>query len=191
MRLRAILLFIGAMLVVTTPSARSQSIPLGGVDMSGLYSLPDAASRNKAEDVKVMLAAGKNPDVADDTGQTPLGYASSFGNLAMVQSLLAYHAPVDRRDGFGSTPLHWAAQRGTVDVLNALIAAQASIDLQNKQGITPLMLAASNAQVAAVRILMQHGADPNKQDYTGRDAVGWANGRPNVLQALKTPRSGG
>ena len=191
MRLRAIPLIVGAMLVATAPSGRSQAIPFGGVDMSGLYSLPDAASRNKPEDVKSMLAAGKSPDVADEAGETPLGYAASFGNIGMVQNLLAYHAPVDRRDGFGNTPLHWAAQRGTVEVINALIAAKASIDLPNKQGITPLMLAAANLQVAAVRILMQHGADATKQDYTGRDAVGWANGRPNVLQALKTPRSGG
>ena len=35
-------------------------------------------------------------DTADDTGQSPLGYAASFGNLEMAQALIKYGAPVDR-----------------------------------------------------------------------------------------------
>lgn len=168
----------------------AQSIPLGGFDLSGFYTIVQAAARNKTDDVKAMLIAGRSPDAADADGQTPLGYAASLGNAEMAQLLLRYNAPVDRRDQFGNTPLHWAAERGSVDIMRMLVAAKATIDVQNQQGITPLMMAASHNQVPAVRLLLQNGADPQKQDYTGRDAVGWAQGKPNVLQALRTGKAG-
>ena len=190
MRYRAILLSLCGALALAASDARAQSIPLGGFDLSGWYDMATAAGRNKTDDVRAMLIAGKNPDIADTDGQTPLGYAASFGNFEMAKVLLHYNAPVDRRDSLGNTPLHWAAQRGSVDVMQLLINAKAPIDAQNRQGITPLMLAASRGQVGAVRVLIKNGADPRKQDYTGRDATGWAEGKAQVLQALRAGKAG-
>jgi uncharacterized protein len=189
-RYRAGLLALCGVLALAAPNAVAQSIPLGGFDLSGWYDMASAAGRNKTDDVRGMLIAGKSPDTTDVEGQTPLGYAASFGNLEMTKVLLHYNAPVDRRDSFGNSPLHWAAQRGSVDVMQLLIDAKASVDAQNRQGITPLMLAASRGQVAAVRSLLKNGADPLKQDYTGRDATGWAEGKAAVLQALRSAKPG-
>jgi uncharacterized protein len=72
--------------------------------------------------------------------------------------------------------------------MRLLIARKAKVDFQNEQGITPIMVAADHAQPASVRLLIASGADPRKQDYTGRDAFGWAAGKPAVLQALNTKR---
>jgi ankyrin repeat protein len=163
---------------------------LADLDLSLWYDVVMAASRNKTDDVTAMLVAGKTANDVDDKGQSPLGYAASFGNVEMTRVLLKYGAPVDLRDLFGNSPLHWAAQRGSVDVIQLLLDAHSVVDATNKQGITPLMMAASKGQVPAVRLLLKHGADPQKQDYTGRDASGWAEGKPIVLQALRSVKPG-
>jgi ankyrin repeat protein len=186
---RAMLLGGVALLALAPLPARAQ-FPIGGMDITGWYDVVMAAARNKTDDVKAMLAAGKSADTVDDKGQTPLGYAASFGNTEMAQILLRFEAPVDRRDQFGNTPLYWASQRGTTDLMQLLLDRKALVDSQNKQGITPLMVAASKGQGLAVRMLLKYGADPKKQDYTGRDASGWAEGKANILQALRTAKPG-
>ena len=79
---------------------------------------------------------------------------------------------------------------GHTEIITLLLAAKATVDAQNKQGITPLMMAAANGKVEAIRALLAAGADPKKQDFTGRDALGWAAGKPAALRALQAAHSG-
>jgi len=187
---RVLLVFLSALAVLVPWRAYAQGLPSGIGDFSAWYNVATAAARNETDGVRAQLIAGKTPDITDDTGQNPLGYAASFGNVEMAQILIKYNAPVDRRDQFGNAPLHWAAQRGSVEIVQLLIDAKATIDAQNKQGVTPLMMAASRGQAAAIRLLLKHGADPQKRDYTGRDAMGWADGKPAALQALRAAKPG-
>jgi ankyrin repeat protein len=154
------------------------------------YTLANAAAANKTEDVAAMVRRGDNPNFTDSFGRTPLGYAAAFGNVQMIKLLLDGGARVDYRDKFGSTPLHWAAEAGKVEAIKALLAAKAPVDAINRQGITPLMLAAGNNQGEAVRLLIAGGADPKKEDYTGRDAKSWAQGKPAALRALQSAHAG-
>jgi hypothetical protein len=39
-----------------------------------------------------------------------------------------------------------------------------------------------------VRMLLKDGADPSKTDFTGRDAAGWAEGKPAVVQVLRVAK---
>ena len=151
------------------------------------YTVAIAASHNATDQVQALLTRpGIDPDVIDSTGgRTALDYAASFNNLAMAKLLLDHGAHVDARDPAGNTALHWAAERGNFDMMRLLIANKGDVNAANRQGITPMMSAASHGQAAAVRLLLASGADPKKQDYTGRDTVGWAAGQPAVLQALK------
>jgi uncharacterized protein len=179
-----------AVLALAPLQARAQTVPLSGIDLSQYYDVAMAAARNNTDDVRALLLAGKTPDVTDGKGQTPLDYAANFGNVEMTRLLLRYKAPVDSTDQFGNTALHWAAQRGSVEIIKLLLDAKAAVDAQNKQGVTPLMMAAKNGQVMAVRVLLAHGADPHRQDYTGRDAIGWAAGKPGVIEALRAAKLG-
>ena len=155
-------------------------------DLTGLYTIAGAASRDKTDDVIRQLQDHKDANVTDDNGETPLCYAAQFGDLRMAQALIFYGANVNARDPFGNTALHWAAQKGSSEVIQALLGAKAAVDPQNRQGVTPLMMAAKSNQALAVRLLMKNGADPKKQDFTGRDALGWADGKPAVLTVLHT-----
>jgi uncharacterized protein len=68
-----------------------------------------------------------------------------------------------------------------------LLDAKAPVDIESKRGVTPLMLAAERGHREIVRLLLARGADSNKQDYTGRNALGWAqDGNQNAtIQILK------
>jgi len=149
-----------------------------------------AASRNQTAQVLALLEDKLNdPDIIDgQSGRTALDFAASFNNLAMAQLLLDHGAHVDWRDTMGDSALHYAAERSNLDFMRFLIARGGTVDFANKQGITPIMVAAEHAQPAAVRLLLKSGADPKKQDFTGRDAYGWAAGKPAVVQALNTAR---
>jgi ankyrin repeat protein len=154
------------------------------------YSIPDAAEHNGTDRVlELLLRNSSDPDgVGADSGRTGLDFAASFDNLAMAKELLEHGAHVDARDPVGNTALHWAAERSSMTVMHYLLAHKAAVDATNRRGETPLMVAAGQDQPAAVRLLLDSGADPKKQDFTGRDALGWAAGHPAALQALQARR---
>jgi ankyrin repeat protein len=182
MRLRKVLLVLG--LVLAARGAHADG------DFNGWYTPALAASRNDtALTEQLMLAGGQDPDGLDSkSGRTALGYAASFDNVALAQFMLDHGAHIDARDGTGNTALHAAAERGSIAMMRLLIAHKATVDTADRQGVTPLMVAAGHTQPQAVRLLIESGADPHKQDFTGRDAFGWAAGRSNVLQALNEKR---
>jgi ankyrin repeat protein len=147
--------------------------------------IAEAAAHNSTEQVKELLDTNEgDPDAIDARGFSALDYAAAYDNVAMAKLLLEHHARVDGRNKDRETPLHFAAERGALAMVEFLIANKASLDAPDRQGITPLMGAAANGQVAAVRLLMAAGANPHKNDYTGRDAVAWAKGQPAMLRAL-------
>ena len=73
--------------------------------------------------LKVLLAAGANPNVATipnvetdhfmrDTrtrGETPLHRAAAFGSEAAIDMLIAAGASIDAKDMSGDSPLSWAS----------------------------------------------------------------------------------
>jgi ankyrin repeat protein len=159
-----------------------------GADFSRFNDIATVAAKGNTDDVIRLLQSGRPADVPDDKGEMALHYAAQLGDQRMAEALLYYKAPVDPRDQFGNTPLHWAAQRGNTTIMQMLIDAKATIDPQNKQGVTPLMMAAKAGNVPAVRLLLKDGADAHRADFTGRDAVGWADGKPAVVQLLRVAK---
>jgi uncharacterized protein len=160
-------------------SPRQEMRPL---DFSSLLT---AAAQNQTEAVERLLRRGDNPNDLDSNGRSPLGYAALYGNTEMTKALLASGARLDFRDRFGNTALHWAATNGQIEVLRLLLDGKAPIDAPNKQGMTPLMMAADANRVETVRVLLAAGADPKKEDFSGRDAIGWAQGKPGSLRLLE------
>jgi uncharacterized protein len=169
----------GAALAQAPENPRSDMRPLS------FGTLWSAAADNQTDEVVRLLRGGTNPNGTDGKGRSPLGYAATFGNMDMTKALLDAGARTDFRDSLGNTALHWAAANGQVEVLRHLLAAKAPVDAANKQGLTPLMMAADGNKLDAVRALLAAGADPKRSDFAGRDAIGWAQGKPNALRLLE------
>jgi ankyrin repeat protein len=66
------------------------------------------------------------------------------------------------------TPLLYAARDGRVAEARQLVAAGADIELAEANGIRPLLMALLNDQLDIARLLLEHGANPNADDFWGR-----------------------
>jgi ankyrin repeat protein len=147
------------------------------------YTIVNAAAGNNITDVRTFIAKRVNVNQTDPQGRTALSYAAE-----LAKELLDARAAPDQRDKLGNVPLHWAANNGRVELIKLLIAGHATVDAPDRQGITPLMGAITHNQVAAVKTLLAAGADAKKQDFTGRDALGWAAGQPTIVRLLQEPK---
>lgn len=171
-------------LLDTNPASNAPTLPFGGFQGYS-DSVAAIAAQNKTREVLGMLNGGASPNERDDLSRTGLMYAAILDNQMMARILLMHDADTSLRDKLGNTALHWAAERGSADVMTLLLDAHASVDAVNNQGVTPLMLAVSNNRANAVKVLLAAHADPHKQDYTGRDAIGWTTDNGTIAQLLK------
>jgi uncharacterized protein len=185
MRRTAIFGLAAAALVVCGSASRAQ---LNLNPFSAFYdNVARAAAQNDAEQVRQLVGGGTgNPNQTDDQQRTAMHYAALNGNLQIIAILIKADAKLDPVDRLGDTPLHLAADRDQIDAAKLLLDAGAEVDLQNKDGMTPLMVAASRGELEIVRALLAKGANPSKTDYTGRDALGWAQDghRPAVVDTI-------
>lgn len=146
-----------------------------------------AAAQNDAEKVRHLVGGGDgNPNQTDDSSRTAMHYAALNGNLEIIAILIKAGAKLDPVDPLEDTPLHLATDQNQTEAAKLLLDAGAAVDPQNKDGLTPLMIAASRGNLELVRALLAKGASPGKSDYTGRDALSWAQDshRPAVVDAI-------
>ena len=112
--------------------------------------------------------------------------AAMKGRLALAQALIARGAEVNRP---GWAPLHYAATHpGPVapDLTRLLLEHHAYIDAESPNGTTPLMMAAQYGSGAAVRQLLDAGADASLKNQLGLTAQDFAlsSGRQDVFDML-------
>jgi ankyrin repeat protein len=165
------------------------TIPLSGFSTDRPNNIAQSSAANNAGSVLWYIGQGFDPDQPDYNGYTALMYAAINNNTQIAYLLLSHSAHTDVRDKLGNTALHLAADRGSLDVMRQLLDAKAPVDAQNRQGVTPLMVAATNGHAEAVKLLLKYNADTGKQDYTGRDALGWAGNKTAVVQLIKNSAS--
>lgn len=97
----------------------------------------------------------------DQSGYTPLLYASRSGNLEACQVLVAYGADVNvKTPSLEQTSLHRAAAQGHKDVVNFLLQNGADPTALDKQGMTALDLATREKHYDIVQLLSPHVQAP-------------------------------
>jgi ankyrin repeat protein len=72
--------------------------------------------------VKLLLEKGAELETKDNVSRTPLSYAASNGQEAVVKLLLEKGAELETKDNVGQTPLLWAAEYGHEAVVKLLLA---------------------------------------------------------------------
>src|SRR5688572_5444759 len=105
-----------------------------------------------------QVAAG----CGDPPGMSPLTRAAAANDAGLVKKLLADGAGVNEPDSGGMTPLIAATRRGALDAMRALFAAGADPNLAPMRGPrwAPIDQAIHTQQLDALRLLLEHGADP-------------------------------
>ncbi len=126
------------------------------------YSVEDflrAAREGRQDMVGEFLAAGMNPNAADDHGVTAIATAAEGGHGHVVALLLAKGAKPNASAAGGQTALMSAAQSGDAQALRALLAAGADPQARDSTGISPLLAAVLAGQADAVRLLTEKAAE--------------------------------
>ena len=141
----------------------------------------------KSESLNAANALLDWPKIAVETrtskDESPLMIAALAGELEICQKLIDKGADVNKT---GWTPLHYAATRGHLDVMRLLLENHAYIDAASPNATTPLMMAAQYGTTAAVKLLLEEGADAMLKNQRGLTALDFARGasRPDAAEAL-------
>ncbi|KAK2800454.1 hypothetical protein FQN50_008128 [Emmonsiellopsis sp. PD_5] len=131
-----------------------------------------AAVRNRRLSVMELLLSlpGIIPDREDDTGHTPLSWASCNGYVEEVKILLACRQlDVNSKRRKGITPLADALGNDQEAVVEVLLAEE-NIDVNsiNNYGCTPLHIAINSGSKALVKLLLSTGrVELNSKDHDG------------------------
>lgn len=102
---------------------------------SGETPLMMAVLKGQIELTAALLA--KDADV-NKTGWTPLHYAATTGNNALIRMLLEKYAYIDAESPNGSTPLMLAAMYGTPSAVKLLLEEGADPLLKNGLGLSAI-----------------------------------------------------
>ena len=99
-----------------------------------------AALKGEVDAAAALVARGA---AVQKDGWSPLHYAATGGNAAIVKLLLANGARLEARSPNGSTPLMMAARYGNEEAVDALLAAGGDRTLKNDLGMDASAFAAS------------------------------------------------
>ena len=137
--------------------------------LSGLY----LALREPAPKAAQVLIDWPKTNVEIRTAQdeSPLMIAALKGHLELARKLIERDADVNKP---GWAPLHYAATNGHLAVMELLLEHHAFIDAESPNGTTPLMMAAHYGSTAAVKLLLDAGADATMKNQLGLSAIDFA-----------------
>lgn len=101
----------------------------------------------------------------DSHGQTALHLSVMCNNLVFTKMLLDFMLDPSVEDHHQNTPLHVACKnKAAIEILELLIKfCRKNIDATNNNGDTPLILAIEQKYLPAIKLLLQNGANINKQ----------------------------
>ncbi|MFI1170197.1 ankyrin repeat domain-containing protein [Streptomyces melanogenes] len=128
----------------------------------------------------------------DWMGRTLVHYGALHGDVAGLRVALAGGADPSLADKAGMTPLHFAAQSQAASAAEILLAAGASVDVGDDNGNTALFNAVFNyrGDPATLQVLLEAGADPEKQNAKGVSPRGLADLIGNYDVAIHVPGAG-
>lgn len=153
-------------------------------DSAGWTPLHIAASVGHNPALRLLLPLSAI-NAATAGGQTALHYSASRGHLEAVEIILATAGADCIGDRQGWTPLHRAAAGGHAAIIEALVAAfPKEIDRANGEGQTALIVAVQEGKGAAVRVLLEAGADVDRVDGDGMSAMHYTRGNDDILNLL-------
>lgn len=143
------------------------------VDPQGLPALYLALRDGALKVARVLIDWPKtNIEIRTAQDESPLMMAALRGHLELAKRLVERGADVNKP---GWTPLHYAATHGHLDIMALLLDQHAYIDAESPNGTTPLMMAAHYGTPAAVKLLLESGADATIKNQLGLTAVDFAN----------------
>lgn len=173
----------------SAPPTYIQNLLLRGADVNCvdsldytplLLALTASPSENMLDTVHLLCEFGANVNYSNGVffGETPLHFAATLNDYALIELLFRYNANVHARNHAGYTPLHVAAQSGNEASATALFLCGADLNVQETYcGYTPLHLAVIGQFEHVVRATVSLGARISQSDNCGLTAIDRCNSR--------------
>ncbi|KYB26881.1 Ankyrin repeat and KH domain-containing protein mask-like Protein [Tribolium castaneum] len=130
------------------------------------------------DEIRILLACGAKVNEPVTQGLRPLHYAVWQRYYEAAQLLLTRGGDVNAVDECGYSPLHLSAEHGYTEVVRLLLLSGAKVNYRpntdedfprTTQCDEPLRLAIRNKHMDIARMLLEHGADPNKRYFFGAE----------------------
>jgi len=131
----------------------------GKINTDGDTYLIMASGKGNEQLVRTLLEKGADINRVNNNGHTALTMATTNGHINLARLFMEKGATLPERVG-KDTPLIKAAYGGNAEMIELLIAKGADVKAIGDNGGTALHAAASFGNAAAVRVLLDHGADP-------------------------------
>lgn len=155
----------GSVEVVKSLISDGVSVNIGTADGQPLLIL--AIARGDLVMLELLLDAGADVNIRDTNGNPALVCAIANAQYPAAMRLIENGASVNVK-GPKWAAIHLAAQNGRTDLCSALLDVGASVDQLGNASHTALMLAAKEAHTETVKLLLEHGADPNRKNAEGK-----------------------
>lgn len=153
-------------------------------------SLASAVQRGKTEMAKLMLEHGADPNISVPNSAVPLPIiiAAETGNAEMAELLLDHGADPNITDGDGRYALTEAVSSKNIPIIKLLLEHGADPNVRDgsMKLRTPLCIAAGFFAEEIMQMLIDAGADVNKEDSAGITPLHYAcrSGYPGNIHIL-------
>lgn len=108
---------------------------------------------------------------------TGIGVACRKGNLKMIKFLVKNNADIHEGyydEWFGYTSMFAAVESKNIDVVNYLISKKVAVDIgAAENGFSPLIVAIQDNSFEMCKLLLENGANPNKDETAFPDIEPW------------------
>lgn len=120
----------------------------------GESALGVASRTNNAETARLLLEAGANKEIRDNSHRTPLMTAAFAGSADVLGLLLEHGAEKEPLDENGWTPLMYAVGTESVRSVDLLLSAHASTTTVGKDGMTVTNIAKTSQKASEILALL-------------------------------------
>jgi len=131
---------LGPVAAQVAPGAGYASPPAAEAEPE-INDLLDASKFGDLDAVEDFIAIGKDVNLQDELGRSPLHFACAHDHMDIVKELIANKANVNIVDAKNNTPLHYSSGYGRIACIKELLASGADVALLNETGKTAAVLA--------------------------------------------------
>jgi ankyrin repeat protein len=129
--------------------------------------LHEACQKGYAPLIPVLLEAGADPALRDESGQTPLDLALDYKNRSAISMLARFMPRYPELQATFSEAMEAAVRRGRTEIIGMLLDAGLDVNRPTLAGSIYLNDAALKGQFRVVLLLLDRGARLDTRNQTG------------------------
>lgn len=131
-------------------------------------SLSAAVKLNELNVLRDLVNKGRNVNITDNRGWTPLHEAAALNHTECMEILLKAGARVRGRTHQGETPLFLACENNALESVKIMLKWDScGINISNNESVTPLHISCSKHCVEIAKLLIDNHALINAEDNSG------------------------